>query len=76
MKWFSATNPNHAAGGRPPYNWGMASDNWMGIDLDLSTGVLSGYPFNTGTFHANLGLGDATGNGTVQHITITVKQCP
>ena len=51
-----------SSGGVQPFFWGFSSNNWMGINLNNSTGVFSGMSSNTGTFTGRVGLGDATGH--------------
>jgi hypothetical protein len=63
-------------GGIPPFSWGFVSNSWVGISLDQSTGIFSGLSSITGTFSGTVGVGDATGHGISQVVTVTVKQCP
>jgi len=64
------------SGGLPPLQWSFVSSNWMGINLDQSTGVFSGYSSLTGTFKGLVGVFDATQQAVSQHISVTVAQCP
>ena len=64
-----------AAGGIQPWYWGFVSSWWMGINLDQSTGVFSGYSSITGTLSGTVGLIDATGYGDSQTITVAVTTC-
>ncbi len=64
------------SGGVPPLSWGFASNMWVGISLDNSTGVFSGSSSVTGTFQGYLAVVDATTHGDSQNVTLTVKQCP
>ena len=64
-------------GGLPPLLWGFVSDGlWVGINLDQSDGVFSGYSSVTGIFKGVVGVSDATTHGDSQHVTLTVKACP
>jgi len=63
------------SGGVAPFAWSFIG-YWVAINLDQSTGVFSGTADVTGTFMGTVGVNDATGNGTSQNVTLTVKQCP
>ena len=64
------------SGGLAPFSWGFASNNWVAINLNQSTGIFSGIADVTGTFMGTIGVLDATGKGPSQNVTLTVKQCP
>jgi len=64
------------SGGIAPFGWSFISNNWLGLFMDQSTGVFTGTPLVTGTFHGTVGVNDATMNGVSQQVTVTVKQCP
>jgi len=50
-----------ASGGFPPYAWSLSSgDLPPGLDLDSSTGVISGTPTSTGTYSFTIGVEDST----------------
>ena len=63
-------------GGIAPLNFGFFSDFWVAINLDTSTGIFNGSTNVTGTFSGTVFVGDATGQGASQVVTLTVKQCP
>ena len=64
------------SGGLPPFYWSFFSSNWVGINLDQSTGVFSGTASVTGTFTGSIGVNDATWNQSSQQVNLTVIQCP
>jgi Putative Ig domain len=64
------------SGGIPPFFWSFVSNNWIGINLDQSTGIFSGFSSITGTFNGTVGVGDRTGHFVSQNVTVTVKPCP
>lgn len=64
------------SGGIQPFFWGFISNSWVGINLDSSSGVFSGWSPITGTFTGKVFLTDATGHGVSQTVTLTVNQCP
>ncbi len=56
-----------ASGGTPPYEWRhkiVAPDYYGGLDMDLSTGVLSGVPALSGTLPLVIEVTDADYNST------------
>jgi large repetitive protein len=63
-------------GGASPLFRGFSSSNWVGISLDQSTGIFSGFSTVTGTFQGIVSVFDATTHGISQHVTLIVKQCP
>jgi hypothetical protein len=63
-------------GGQPPLVWTFGSQQWVSINLDQFTGVFSGTTFVTGMFNGTIRVVDATTNGDLQAVTLTVKQCP
>lgn len=65
-----------SSGGIQPFFWGFISSNWIGINLDSSTGVFSGISPITGTFTGKVTLSDATTNYFMQNISLTVNHCP
>jgi hypothetical protein len=64
------------SGGAPPFGWSFVSNSWVLVGLDQSTGIFSGSPNATGTFHGSVGVFDATQNSVSQNVTLTVNQCP
>lgn len=64
------------SGGIQPLFFGFFSSDWVAINMDTSTGVFSGSTTVTGTFSGTVSVGDATGHGVSQVVTLTVKQCP
>jgi len=64
------------SGGSPPFYWSFISNSWVGINLDQSTGIFSGFSTITGTFVGTVGVGDATQNSASQQVTLTVATCP
>jgi len=64
------------SGGVPPFFWGLSSNEWVGIGIDFSTGILTGRASVTGSFVGQLFVVDATMNLYSQNVTLTVKQCP
>ena len=66
----------HTTGGTPPLFWGFFSNNWVGISMDQSTGIFSGFSTVTGAFQGSVNVFDATTHGVSQNVTLTVKQCP
>ncbi len=49
-----------ARGGKTPYTWGHKGSLPYGIKLNASTGVLSGTPKVSGTFHITIGVKDSS----------------
>jgi hypothetical protein len=64
------------SGGLAPFQWSFISSSWVGINLDQSTGIFSGYSSVTGTFNGTVGVFDATQRSVGQNITLKVKNCP
>jgi hypothetical protein len=62
-----------AAGGMPPYHWGLASGQLPeGLGLDPGTGLLSGTPSVTGTFAIALSLSDAASGTSLKTLQLLV----
>lgn len=61
-------------GGTPSYTWGLASGSLPpGLQMDLSTGAITGTPTGTGTFQFSVLLSDATGATTQRALSILVN---
>lgn len=61
-------------GGTPSYTWGLASGSLPpGLQMDLSTGAITGTPTGTGTFQFSVLLADATGATTQRALSILVN---
>jgi len=63
-------------GGEPPYVWTFISNSPIAINLNQSTGVLSGTANVTGTFVGTVDISDGTNQTDSQQVQLTVKQCP
>ncbi|ACH38570.1 lipoprotein, putative [Citrifermentans bemidjiense Bem] len=61
-------------GGTPSYTWSLASGSLPpGLQMDLSTGAITGVPTGTGTFQFSVLLSDATGATTQRALSIQVN---
>ncbi len=62
-----------AAGGVPPYTWALASGVLpTGLQLDPTTGVLSGNPSEGGIFALAFSVSDKLGTKTIRSFTLTI----
>ncbi len=62
-----------AAGGETPYNWTLSSGSLpAGLQLENSTGVISGIPSQTGTFSFTVAVKDAANNQIGQPMSLSV----
>ena len=62
-----------ASGGQLPYQWSLTTGSLpSGMELNSSTGVISGIPNLTGNFSFTITLQDAAANQTAQSMAITV----
>jgi hypothetical protein len=62
-----------AAGGVTPYTWALASGVLpTGLQLDPTTGVLSGKPSEGGTFALAFSVSDKLGTKTIRNFTLTI----
>ena len=61
------------SGGKPPYNWSIASGNLpAGLNLNASTGILSGTPTATGSSNLTIQVTDANNDTAAKALAITV----
>ena len=63
----------NAMGGTPPYTWSIISGSLPGMNLDSSTGVISGIASATGAFTVTAQITDSHGVVTSKTITITIN---
>ena len=61
-----------ATGGTPPYTWSLVGSP-AGLQLDASTGTLSGIPPAPGTFTFTVQVKDSAGATATKSITLTVS---
>jgi hypothetical protein len=65
--------PLSASGGVPPYTWSISQGSLPGgVNLNTSTGELSGTPTTTGEFNFTVRVADTVSGADTQAITITV----
>ncbi len=66
------------SGGVPPLSWNLGYTPGMRLNLDHTTGVLSGIPWEVGTFTGRVNVGDSAQPPSVQgqYITVNILNCP
>jgi len=63
-----------ASGGNPPYTWQLTSGTLPnGLNLNSSTGIISGTPTQTGTFTFAIQVKDSNNNTSTKEFTLTVN---
>ena len=66
-----------AAGGTPQYSWQIATGSLpAGLNLDLSTGVISGTPTSAGNYTFTIKVTDNTNDNTLKEFTMAVEGSP
>jgi hypothetical protein len=66
-----------AAGGTPQYSWQIATGSLpAGLNLDLSTGVISGTPTSAGNYTFTIKVTDNTNDNTLKEFTMSVEGSP
>ena len=65
-----------ASGGKPPFRWGFAGTLPSGLNLNASTGVLSGTPDTRGTYNFTIGVTDSTGENGIRTFSVVVTIPP
>ena len=62
-----------ASGGQSPYRWTVSSGTLPGgVQLDASSGVISGIPSQTGSFSFSVAVKDSASNQTTQPLSLSV----
>jgi len=62
-----------AAGGTPPYRWSIKAGSLpSGLSLDPTTGVISGAPAGSGTFHFTVQVRDSTSQTIEKDFSISI----
>jgi hypothetical protein len=72
----SYTQTFAAQAGAPSYSWSMTSGSVPGLNLNGSTGVLSGTPTTAGTYSFNLQVTDSNNASSTSPFTVTVSSPP
>jgi len=63
-----------AAGGTPPYRWSIKAGSLpSGLSLDPTTGVISGAPAESGTFHFTVQVRDSTSQTVEEDFSISIS---
>lgn len=63
-----------ASGGRPPYTWGVVSGSLPpGVQLNASTGIISGSPSQAGSFAFTVRGSDAASQNAQQNLALVVS---
>jgi hypothetical protein len=66
-----------ASGGTSPYNFAVTSGQMpQGVNLDNTTGAVTGTPTASGSFNFGISVSDATGDSKQQSLQIAVAQAP
>ena len=66
-----------AAGGSLPYSWQIATGSLpAGLNLNLSTGVISGTPTSAGNYTFTIKVTDNTNDNTLKEFTMAVEGSP
>ncbi len=69
---YSATLTS--SGGTPPYTWSISSGALpQGMQLNASTGLISGSPSHLGTYPFTVSVSDASSNRVLQALSLTVS---
>ena len=71
--------PVQASGGTPPLTWNIVAGAGTlppGLNLNPSTGVISGTPTTAGTSAFTVGVADARGQSDIQALSITISPIP
>jgi len=73
----SYTGSITASGGTSPYNFGVTTGQLpQGVNLDNSTGAVSGTPSASGNFNFGVTVADSKGDSKQQSLQINVAQAP
>jgi hypothetical protein len=66
-----------ATGGIPPYNWSLSAGTLPnGLNLNSSTGEISGTPTTTGTFNFTPEVTDANLDNAIRNLSIDIQSAP
>jgi hypothetical protein len=71
--------PLETTGGLPPFRWSISAPRWQaGVDLDINTGVLSGYGPIPDTITALVTVSDSADPSSGDHgqLTLNILNCP